>query len=199
MQAGDVRRDALEYKRTLAVPLSQLQVVHGDEVRARRSRTGTTGSRRGMSLRPDPLGLSGRLTTRGPTTRGRGSAMEPTEEPVPKQVIVMRRDLGMPRGKEIAQGAHASDHLAGPSHPPARLHVHRGRTPLARRGLHQGLRPGGLGGGAAGRRRRRPRRRASWSSSASMRGGPSSTASRRRPAAPSAPTSPSGSTRSPAT
>lgn len=26
----------------------------------------------------------------------------------PKQVIVMRRDLGMRRGKEIAQGAHAS-------------------------------------------------------------------------------------------
>jgi PTH2 family peptidyl-tRNA hydrolase len=26
----------------------------------------------------------------------------------PKQMIVMRRDLGMRRGKEIAQGAHAS-------------------------------------------------------------------------------------------
>jgi PTH2 family peptidyl-tRNA hydrolase len=35
-------------------------------------------------------------------------SMEPTEEPVPKQVIVMRRDLGMRRGKEIAQGSHAS-------------------------------------------------------------------------------------------
>ncbi|MHC5539505.1 aminoacyl-tRNA hydrolase [Singulisphaera rosea] len=29
-------------------------------------------------------------------------------ESAPKQVIVMRRDLGMRRGKEIAQGAHAS-------------------------------------------------------------------------------------------
>jgi PTH2 family peptidyl-tRNA hydrolase len=37
-----------------------------------------------------------------------GIKMEPTEEAVPKQVIVMRRDLGMRRGKEIAQGAHAS-------------------------------------------------------------------------------------------
>src|SRR3954463_9481054 len=27
----------------------------------------------------------------------------------PKQVIVMRRDLGMRRGKEISQGAHASE------------------------------------------------------------------------------------------
>ena len=34
--------------------------------------------------------------------------MEPTERSAPKQVIVMRRDLGMRRGKEIAQGAHAS-------------------------------------------------------------------------------------------
>ncbi len=34
--------------------------------------------------------------------------MEPTERAAPKQVIVMRRDLGMRRGKEIAQGAHAS-------------------------------------------------------------------------------------------
>ena len=34
--------------------------------------------------------------------------MELTERPAPKQVIVMRRDLGMRRGKEIAQGAHAS-------------------------------------------------------------------------------------------
>jgi PTH2 family peptidyl-tRNA hydrolase len=34
--------------------------------------------------------------------------MEPTMRPEPKQVIVMRRDLGMRRGKEIAQGAHAS-------------------------------------------------------------------------------------------
>lgn len=32
---------------------------------------------------------------------------EMTERPV-KQVIVMRRDLGMRRGKEIAQGAHAA-------------------------------------------------------------------------------------------
>src|SRR5215468_9790644 len=39
---------------------------------------------------------------------GMGINMEPTEEPIPKQVIVMRRDLGMRRGKEIAQGAHAS-------------------------------------------------------------------------------------------
>ena len=30
--------------------------------------------------------------------------MELTERPAPKQVIVMRRDLGMRRGKEIAQG-----------------------------------------------------------------------------------------------
>ena len=34
--------------------------------------------------------------------------MEPSDSGVPKQVIVMRRDLGMRRGKEIAQGAHAS-------------------------------------------------------------------------------------------
>jgi PTH2 family peptidyl-tRNA hydrolase len=34
--------------------------------------------------------------------------MGPTERAAPKQVIVMRRDLGMRRGKEIAQGAHAS-------------------------------------------------------------------------------------------
>jgi PTH2 family peptidyl-tRNA hydrolase len=34
--------------------------------------------------------------------------MEPDERSAPKQVIVMRRDLGMRRGKEIAQGAHAS-------------------------------------------------------------------------------------------
>jgi PTH2 family peptidyl-tRNA hydrolase len=37
-----------------------------------------------------------------------GINMESSEEPTPKQVIVMRRDLGMRRGKEIAQGAHAS-------------------------------------------------------------------------------------------
>ena len=34
--------------------------------------------------------------------------METTGRDAPKQVIVMRRDLGMRRGKEIAQGAHAS-------------------------------------------------------------------------------------------
>src|SRR5262245_46542778 len=35
--------------------------------------------------------------------------MEPADDrAAPKQVIVMRRDLGMRRGKEIAQGAHAS-------------------------------------------------------------------------------------------
>ena len=34
--------------------------------------------------------------------------MESSERSAPKQVIVMRRDLGMRRGKEIAQGAHAS-------------------------------------------------------------------------------------------
>ncbi len=34
--------------------------------------------------------------------------MEPNERSAPKQVIVMRRDLGMRRGKEIAQGSHAS-------------------------------------------------------------------------------------------
>ena len=34
--------------------------------------------------------------------------MEMTWRDGPKQVIVMRRDLGMRRGKEIAQGAHAS-------------------------------------------------------------------------------------------
>ena len=34
--------------------------------------------------------------------------MEVEERSAPKQVIVMRRDLGMRRGKEIAQGAHAS-------------------------------------------------------------------------------------------
>jgi peptidyl-tRNA hydrolase, PTH2 family len=34
--------------------------------------------------------------------------MDGEERPAPKQVIVMRRDLGMRRGKEIAQGAHAS-------------------------------------------------------------------------------------------
>jgi peptidyl-tRNA hydrolase, PTH2 family len=37
-----------------------------------------------------------------------GVTMELTERSAPKQVIVMRRDLGMRRGKEIAQGAHAS-------------------------------------------------------------------------------------------
>jgi peptidyl-tRNA hydrolase, PTH2 family len=34
--------------------------------------------------------------------------MELTDRTAPKQVIVMRRDLVMRRGKEIAQGAHAS-------------------------------------------------------------------------------------------
>jgi peptidyl-tRNA hydrolase, PTH2 family len=34
--------------------------------------------------------------------------MEETDRSAPKQVIVMRRDLGMRRGKEIAQGTHAS-------------------------------------------------------------------------------------------
>ena len=34
--------------------------------------------------------------------------MESSERSAPKQVIVMRRDLGMRRGKEIAQGSHAS-------------------------------------------------------------------------------------------
>ena len=34
--------------------------------------------------------------------------MEPIEQAEPKQVIVMRRDLGMRWGKEIAQGSHAS-------------------------------------------------------------------------------------------
>ena len=34
--------------------------------------------------------------------------MEPNERAAPKQVIVMRRDLSMRRGKEIAQGSHAS-------------------------------------------------------------------------------------------
>ena len=34
--------------------------------------------------------------------------MDEAERSSPKQVIVMRRDLGMRRGKEIAQGAHAS-------------------------------------------------------------------------------------------
>jgi peptidyl-tRNA hydrolase, PTH2 family len=34
--------------------------------------------------------------------------MEPHEGAGPKQVIVMRRDLAMRRGKEIAQGSHAS-------------------------------------------------------------------------------------------
>lgn len=34
--------------------------------------------------------------------------METAGRDAPKQVIVMRRDLGMRRGKEIAQGAHAS-------------------------------------------------------------------------------------------
>jgi peptidyl-tRNA hydrolase, PTH2 family len=37
-----------------------------------------------------------------------GISMELDEEATPKQVIVMRRDLGMRRGKEIAQGSHAS-------------------------------------------------------------------------------------------
>src|SRR4051794_40785568 len=36
------------------------------------------------------------------------ATMETTGRDGPKQVIVMRRDLGMRRGKEIAQGAHAS-------------------------------------------------------------------------------------------
>src|SRR4051812_30466746 len=43
----------------------------------------------------------------GGVIRG-GTAMESTEWGAPKQVIAMRRDLGMRRGKEIAQGAHAS-------------------------------------------------------------------------------------------
>jgi PTH2 family peptidyl-tRNA hydrolase len=34
--------------------------------------------------------------------------MDAEDRSGPKQVIVMRRDLGMRRGKEIAQGAHAS-------------------------------------------------------------------------------------------
>lgn len=34
--------------------------------------------------------------------------MEQAERSAPNQVIVMRRDLGMRQGKEIAQGAHAS-------------------------------------------------------------------------------------------
>lgn len=34
--------------------------------------------------------------------------MDESERSAPKQVIVMRRDLGMRRGKEIAQGAHAA-------------------------------------------------------------------------------------------
>jgi PTH2 family peptidyl-tRNA hydrolase len=34
--------------------------------------------------------------------------MEPNERAGPKQVIVMRRDLSMRRGKAIAQGSHAS-------------------------------------------------------------------------------------------
>ena len=36
-----------------------------------------------------------------------------------KQIIVMRKDLKMPRGKEIAQGAHASMKalLENPDHP----------------------------------------------------------------------------------
>src|SRR5215204_4672295 len=34
--------------------------------------------------------------------------MEEADRSAPKQVIVLRRDLGMRRGKEIAQGAHAS-------------------------------------------------------------------------------------------
>ncbi len=34
--------------------------------------------------------------------------MGTTDGPAPKQAIVMRRDLGMRRGKEIARGAHAS-------------------------------------------------------------------------------------------
>src|SRR3954462_6344876 len=37
-----------------------------------------------------------------------GATMETTGQGAPKQVIVMRRYLGMRRGKEIAQGAHAS-------------------------------------------------------------------------------------------
>jgi peptidyl-tRNA hydrolase len=59
-----------------------------------------------------------------------------------KQVIVMRKDLKMRRGKEIAQGAHASmaflakKALAGEA-------FHRGRACVARRALHKGLRPRG--------------------------------------------------------
>ncbi|HEU5119139.1 MAG TPA: peptidyl-tRNA hydrolase [Isosphaeraceae bacterium] len=34
--------------------------------------------------------------------------MAKRNSPKPKPVIVMRRDLGMRRGQEIAQGAHAS-------------------------------------------------------------------------------------------
>ena len=88
--------------------------------------------------------------------RNCGKSMEPNQRGTPKQVIVMRRDLGMRRGKEIAQGAHASMiWLALRIRQPG-YRLHRGRTPLARRAVHQGLRPGGLGGGAAGDRAEGP-------------------------------------------
>src|SRR5262245_34435591 len=74
----------------------------------RRSRTGTTGWRWDTSSEgpsPWPPGVS--ILPRS-TINQAGATMEPTGWPEPKQVIVMRRDLGMRRGKEIAQGAHAS-------------------------------------------------------------------------------------------
>ena len=75
---------------------------------ARRSRTGTTGSRRDTSSDArSPWSLTVSDHQRTDHTR-KGINMESSGASVPKQVIVMRRDLGMRRGKEIAQGSHAS-------------------------------------------------------------------------------------------
>jgi len=54
----------------------------------------------------DPGGLPTCLSPRDPTRNEASMALELTERSAPKQVIVMRRDLRMRRGKEIAQGSH---------------------------------------------------------------------------------------------
>ena len=64
------------------------------------------------------------------------------DEPPTKQVIVMRRDLGMRRGKEIAQGAHASMIWLAQRIRHRRYTLLGGRAAVACRGIHEGVRPG---------------------------------------------------------